>query len=171
MRRSGWMAIVLGAALSVPVVGHAQSGVVYGGRTATDDVDAAVLESRAQSLFPVPKKYGEAAKLYLQAADLRVAGDPQRVADLMMASRLSYYNGRTSRAWEIMKRAAEEALATGDVINAAHAFVDASFLAKEAGAMTEVVALIERAQLLTASPLLDTNDRAAIRARIGDPGA
>ena len=172
MRRIGWVTVAMGAVLSLPALAHAQSGVVHDSRVGgRNDLDPVVLESQAQAFFGTPKRYGDAAKLYVRAAEIRVAGDPQRIMDLMMASRMSYYDGSTTRAWEIMERAAEEALAAGDVVNAAHAFVDASFLAKEAGANTRVIELARRAQLLTSSPLLETAQREAILSRIGEPGA
>ncbi len=168
MRKIGWMGLVVAVGLSLPVLAHAQSGVVVGGSAGGGDENPAVLERQAQALFPVPKKYGEAAKLYVRAAELRLPGDPQRVTDLMMASRLKYYDG-DGRAWTLMERAAEEAIAAGDVIGAAHAFVDASFLAQEAGENAVVLDLVERAELLTHSPLLETEQREAILARIGLP--
>jgi len=158
--------------LGLPAIARAQSGVLYGvDATVRSDLDPVVLESQAQAFFATPKRYADAAKLYLRAAEIRVAGDPQRITDLMMASRLSYYTGNATRAWEIMERAGEEALAAGDVISAANAFVDASFLAKAAGARTPVIELARRAQLLTSSPLLETAQREAILSRIGVSGA
>jgi hypothetical protein len=145
----------------------AQSGVVYAGPAKGDAApDPAELESRAQSMLPNPRRYGEAAKLYLRAADLRKAGDPRRVTDLVMASRLTYYDRNVTRARAIMERAADEALAAGDVVSAAHAYVDASFLAWEAGDNESVPRLVKKAELLASSPLLAERDRAAILARI-----
>jgi hypothetical protein len=124
------------------------------------------LEAQAQELFEVPKKYGEAVKLYVRAANMREAGDPVRVTDLVMASRLAYYAGKEERSAALMERAADEAHAAGDVVRAANAYIDASFLAREAGWELKVPELVKKAQLLTASPLIARSDREAILARI-----
>lgn len=130
------------------------------------EVSPEELETQAQKLFESPKKYNDAVKLYVRAAEMRAPGDPVRITDLVMASRLSFYAGKEHRAAELMERAADEAHAAGDVVRAANAYIDASFLAREAGLELKVFELVKKAQLLTASPLLAKSDKEAILARI-----
>jgi hypothetical protein len=164
--RKTMVALVMSAALT------AWPGVAMAGQGPgnVDDVKGEVspedLEAKAQQLFETPKKYGEAVKLFVKAADLRSPGDPMRITDLVMASRLSYYAGKETRAAELMERAADEAHAAGDVVGAANAYIDASFLAQAAGNGVKVPELVKKAQLLTSSPLLAASEREKILKRI-----
>jgi len=124
------------------------------------------LEQQALDLFSQPDKYCRAAKLLQQAAGEREVGDPMRVRDLHMASRLSFYGGKEVAALDLMQQSAEEALATGDVIAAANRFVDAAFLAKSAGDAEAAVKMVKRATLLAGSPLIDVASRSAILTRV-----
>jgi hypothetical protein len=65
-----------------------------------------------------------------------------------------------------MERAADEAHAAGDVVRAANAYIDASFLAQAAGNDLKVPELVKKAQLLTSSPLLAASERESILRRI-----
>lgn len=129
-------------------------------------VKAEALERQARGLFSQPGEYGKASKLLLQAAQERELGDPERIRDLHMASRLAFYKGDEGKALELMTRAAEESLSVGDVIAAAHHFADAAFLAKENNRVVEAAELVKKATLLAASPLIAKQDRAAILARV-----
>jgi hypothetical protein len=124
------------------------------------------LEQQAYDLFSQPGRYGHAAKLLQRAAETRDVGDPLRVRDLHMASRLSYYKGNEMKAFVLMQQSADEALATGDVIGAANHYVDAAFLAKSAGRVDEAVAMVKKATLLAGSPLIDVASRTAILTRV-----
>jgi hypothetical protein len=128
-----------------------------------DPVD---LETQARNLFPNPKRYGEAARLLLKAAERRSPGDPARIGDLILSSRLTYYNGDAARARALMERAADEALASGDVINAAHSFMDAAFLAQDAKESESITRLIGKARMLAASPFISQKDREGILGRL-----
>jgi hypothetical protein len=79
---------------------------------------------------------------------------------------LSYYRGDEWKALQLMTQAAEEALATGDVVTAAHQFADAAFLAKAAKRPAEAVEFARRSAMLSSSPLIAAKDREAILARI-----
>jgi hypothetical protein len=132
-------------------------------RAATDPGD---LETRAKSLFSSPKRYDEAAKLLLRAAETRSVGDPMRVQDVILASRLTFYRGDETKARALMVRAAEEAAATGDVITAAHAYMDAAFIAREAKETEGIGDLVRKAEMLAHSPLIGQADREGILVRI-----
>lgn len=133
---------------------------------ASGPTDPVSLEQQAQALYSQPAKYGKAAGLLVKAAEARQVGDAVRLDDLVLAARLSYYNGDLNRALKLMRRAAEEALSIGDVVTAAHAFTDSAYIGKEAGAVEVAAAMLESAQRLTYSPLIDETTREEIRKRI-----
>jgi hypothetical protein len=128
--------------------------------------DPSEFEARAESLFAYPKHYDKAIGLLLKAAGTREVGDPVRVQDLVLASRLAHYREDQDRSLRFMRQAADEAAATGDVITAAHAYMDAAFLALDGGTKEIVEGLIRKAELLAYSPLIGDKDRNGILARI-----
>lgn len=129
-------------------------------------IRAEALEREARALFTNPKQYGRAAQLLEEAAGAREMGDPERIRDLELASRLTFYRGNERKSQLLMTQAAEEALAMGDVVTAAHNYTDAAFAAKAGKRPVEAIALVKKATLLAASPLLAKEDRAAILARV-----
>jgi hypothetical protein len=144
-----------------------QVPLLYAGpATGEATVRAEELEREARTLFSQPKAYGRAAKLLQKAAAERVPGDPVRVKDLQLASRLVFYRGDEWKALDLMTQAANEALSSGDVISAAHHFADAAFLAKEGKRPAEAKDLAARAAMLAGSPLIDSKAREAILARV-----
>jgi hypothetical protein len=162
------MVWAMGAVLvgSPAMVSAGQGPVGVGTEVVKRNVSPEDLEREAEKLFETPKKYGQAVKLFVRAADMRDPGDPVRVSNLVMASRLSFYAGKNTRATQLMQRAADEALAAGDVVRAANAYIDASHLALEDGNVELIPELVKKAQLLTASPLIAATDRKAILARL-----
>jgi tetratricopeptide (TPR) repeat protein len=125
------------------------------------------LEAKARELYSNISKYAEAARLHEQAAELRSPVDPLRVKSLQMAARLYHYSGKETKALAVMERAAEEALASGDVVAAANAYVDASYLAQYQHRQEDVVRLARKAEMLVNSPLLGTQQRSWLQDRIG----
>jgi hypothetical protein len=83
-----------------------------------------------------------------------------------MAGRLFFYAGKKAEALDAMETGATAALAAGDILSAANAFVDASHLAAAVGRIQDAERLNERAKLLTNSPLLGAADRAYITRRL-----
>ncbi len=134
--------------------------------SSTDVVKAEKLEAQAKALYESPKEYRKAARLHVQAAELRPAGDIERVNDLRQAARLFYYSGAETTARETMVQAGDAAMADGDVVNAAGTFLDAAFLYRDAGMQATANELIRKAHLLSNSPLLSASDREAILSRI-----
>jgi hypothetical protein len=130
------------------------------------DPTAEQLEARATSLFESPKRYPEAARLLVRAADLRDMGDPQRIENLRQASRLYFFASSMKHSRIAAERAAREALAVGHVFEAADALLDAASLAQQVGDTRGGADLLHRAQLLALSPLLSIVDRAALQSRI-----
>lgn len=140
--------------------------------TATDRNSALVedLEGDAATYAGRPRHWREAAHLYQRAADLRGAG-PLAAANWRMAA-WAYVgvqdlgNGRA-----MMEYAAECAASYGDVERAANAFIDAALIALADGRDDRVGLLVNKARMMTASPLLMPDQREAILRRIGDePG-
>jgi hypothetical protein len=111
-------------------------------------------------------RYGDAARLYRRAADLRSADDPLGFTNRTEAAALAYADGDRSAARNDMTRAAEQALARGDLRAAGLAFVDAAWIAQEQKNPQKVWELGRRAEMLAASPLLVAADRNAILQRI-----
>ena len=68
-----------------------------------------------------------------------------------------------------MARAADHALARGDLRNAALAYLDAAWIAQEQRNHRQVYELGHRAEMLAESPLLASSDREAILQRIKRP--
>jgi hypothetical protein len=124
------------------------------------------LENKAKALYPAPKRYREAARLLVEAAALRDAGDPQRIDNLRQAGRLFHYAGVSERARSVMEQAADAALAAGDVKTAAAAYLDAAFLAQDVKRIEDARRMIEKARLLTNSPLLSAEEKSVILERI-----
>jgi hypothetical protein len=127
--------------------------------------DAEVLREKAVALYDSPARYPEAAALHVREAQLR-GGGPKAADALVRAARLRQYNGKTGEALGLMKWAGTVALDCGDVVQAAHAYLDAAFLAIQIKRVEEGYALARRAQRLADSPLLDVRTREAILRRI-----
>ncbi len=111
---------------------------------------------------------GAAARLRERAAELRAAGDPLGVTDLVIAASARFYSGDPTRARELYVRAAERALADGDVEVAARSFLMAALVANEQRDPVTLV-LKARAERLTASPLLTEAQRRHILAVFEQP--
>jgi hypothetical protein len=121
--------------------------------------DAALAMKRAGRLR-------DAARLYRRSAELRPAEDPVGFQCLNEAAALAYAVGERSAARNDMAKAAEHALARGDLRAAAHAYLDAAWIAQEQKKPRQVWELGHRAEMLGHSPLLGESDRATIFQRI-----
>ena len=121
---------------------------------------------QAAAALVAAHRYGDAARLYRRAADLRAADDPLGYTNLTEAAALAYADGDRSGARRDMADAAESALARGDLRSAGLAYVDAAWIAQEQKNSQQVWELGRRAEMLAASPLLAAADRNAILQRI-----
>lgn len=164
--RRGWAAIITAGVLLAGPVAATGSQIQQGGPSDVARDDPTALEAQARSLFSTPARYSEAVRLFVKAADLREIGDPQRVKNLTMASRLTYYRGDAANALDLMQRAANEAMSTGDVLAAAHGYMDSAYLAQEIGQQGVAAELMKKAEKLSYSPLIAQDDREQIRSRI-----
>jgi hypothetical protein len=124
------------------------------------------LEELAIALHGQPARAVEAARLHKQSASLRNANDPEAVQSLAMAAHLFGYGNRTLEARRTMEQAADRALAMGDVVHAAKAYVEATFFADKLNNQGEMDRLGRKALLLARSPLLTADERTNIIKRI-----
>lgn len=155
------MAGVLLATAGLPGTTSAQ----YRLPTIVSDIRADSLHEAAAALV-IAHRYRDAARLHRRSAQLRPADDPQGFNCLTEAAALAYAGRDRSTAREDMARAAEHALARGDLRAAALAYLDGAWIAQEQKNRREVWELGHRAEMLAASPLLASVDRAAIVRRI-----
>ncbi len=127
---------------------------------------AVELQEQAVALHAQPTRAAEAARLHKESASLRNAKDPEALQSLAMAAHLVGYAKRPIEARRTMEQAAERALAMGDVVGAAQAYVEATFFADKQKNKAEIERLGKKALLLASSPLLAADQRNAIRKRI-----
>lgn len=131
------------------------------------DIERAVrLEREANDLLVNLRDLGGAARRLRKAASLRPASDPIALTDLSTSARVSYYRKDLSQARSTMREAAERALAMGDVMQAADFFVDIAHLSVALKDGLAAKSALERARLLSASPLLSAVQQARLAARI-----
>jgi hypothetical protein len=164
-----WLAVVAAAVgVASPVGAQAQSSgrwaLVSESSDGTEYADQ--LHARAAALFDQPTRYREAAALLVEAARVRSMRDAFSVQELITAGRLYAYAGEPGLGREALEGAAVRALGNGQIVEAAHALVDASFLAREEGEPDSVRRLVSRARRLAATEYLDPKVRAGILNRI-----
>jgi hypothetical protein len=153
--------------LSATAPDGAAQMVSYAAAGTTNDAEADKLERRAQELFDEPPRYAEAGRMYERAAGLRRRGDSRMVDALFSASRLYYHARMHGESIEVLKRAAEEALASGDVYRAAESLIDAAWVLAAIDRREEAIPIKARAELLTTSPLFRDHERLHLRTRLG----
>jgi hypothetical protein len=127
---------------------------------------AIALEAEANARLVQLNGPARTASLFERAARLRPENDPERVADLRMAGLMYRHAGRHAAARLLLEAAAEGALRYGDVVSAAHMFVDAAWAARMQGDAEAVRRLAGKANCLAHSPLITVADAAGIRHRI-----
>ncbi len=125
----------------------------------------ASLEERADILL-ASADFERAAAVLRRAADLRAPADAKGVRDLSMAARLSYYAGRGADAVRYFRNAGNRAIAIGDVVAAAQAFLDGAWIACKQGRSDEARQMRSRAHLLSHSPLITESERTLLKARL-----
>lgn len=163
---SGGAVVALMAAGLLVGDAQAQAVSVVGDEEARVE-KAQALEVAAKEAAEVRAAFREASRMYRQAAEIR--GDqPEAAHSLMMAGALAYYVGSKGQAITDLTQAGELALAWGDVVTAAQAFLDASWVAAKEGRERDALELGRRAERLSASPLIQRQERGAILGRIGD---
>lgn len=135
-------------------------------RSGPDPDRAEQLRDQAESLFSEPKQWKKAVRLLEQSAELRDASDPEAYDCLMYAGRIRAALGDLRGARQNLETAAAHALARGEVVDAANALIDAAHAAVGLKDAAGAQALVDRAELLTQSPLLSVEQRTLLEARL-----
>ena len=124
------------------------------------------LRAQAEALFSQPRQWRKAVRLLEESARLRDASDADAYMCLLYAGRIEAALGDLQGARENLEKAAAQAMARGSLVEAAHAYIDAAHVAKDAKAMDAARTLIERASLLAQSPLLTAEQKAGLNSRL-----
>lgn len=135
-------------------------------RAVPDPDRATQLRDQAESLFSQPKQWKKAVRMLEQSAELRDASDPEAYECLVYAGRIRAAIGDLKGARVSLEKAAEHALARGELVDAANALIDAAHAAVALKDAKGAQALVDRAELLTQSPLLSVQQRSTLQARI-----
>lgn len=130
------------------------------------------LHRAAIELYEIPIRWEEAGALHERAALELPKNDAAAYFGFQRAAVLYFHASEAARARKAMEKAAEVAEATGDIVTAAHAWVDAAFLAIAEGYPGKKREYVRAVRELVASELLTDADRQAIVARVdGSPAS
>ena len=113
----------------------------------------------------------KAARLREHAAELRTADDPSGTVSLYWAARDRYYSGDQKTARTLMEKAADRAIAMGDVLNAVTAYTEAAYISADIKDGERMRALATKARLLVNSPTLTAEQRLQLRTRLAQSDA
>ena len=153
--------LALAAALAVPAAAAAQQILP----TITTIARADSLHSEGDRLAYTTHRWRDAASLHRQSAALRAPEDTMGYRCLTAAAQISFAAKDLGSAQRDMIAAAAQAIARGDVENAAHAYANAAWVAKERQRSNEVWELGRQAEVLASSPLLSSAQRNTIYKR------
>ena len=131
--------------------------------TRADQLDA---RAAAYEQADDSRRWGKAARLRERAAALRPAADPGGFTSLRAAAFSRHALGQRVAAGYLMERAGDQAMARGDVFNAADAYVDAAYIAAELRDPERVREFVGKGTLLMGSPLLSPPQRESLRGRV-----
>jgi hypothetical protein len=160
------LSAALMVALSLPTAISAQQQLPEIVAVSTPDSVHAAAVSLSQSL----DRWGDAARLHRLSASLRPAHDSLGFRCLFVAAQLSYGRQDLSSARSSMSEAAAQALARGDLMNAASAYADAAWIAQAQHRSGDVQKLGSQAEVLAGSPLLQREQRESILRRFTHRG-
>ena len=157
------------AALAVPAAARAQQQPHKLAEVSARLTRADLLDARAEAYEQSgrTRHFGRAARLREQAAGLRAPEDSAAFSSLRKAANLRYGRGEYAAARGLMERAGDQALARGDVYNAASAYADVASLAVETRDPERVRAFVAKSTLLMRSPLLSPSQQNVLQTRIG----
>jgi hypothetical protein len=164
-------AAAVAAFLGLAAAANAQTTGSQGNGSTADAVNisrAEALEAQAAALFSTfPFQFPRIARLFEKAAHLRAEDDPLRVHDLLFAGKMYHHGRRLGESRHNLTLAAETAMRYGELVTAAHAFLDAAFVALEQKDVETANRLAKRAECLSRSPLIAAGDVSSIRRRLG----
>ena len=124
------------------------------------------VHSSAMELYETPARWEEAGEMHERVAKGLPKNDAAAYFGFHRAAVLYFYADDTARARKAMEKAAEVAEATGDVLTAAHTWVDAAFLAVAEGYAGKKREFVRNVRGLATSELLTAADRDGILARV-----
>jgi hypothetical protein len=104
----------------------------------------------------------QAAKLYIESAKARPAGDPRAVRALVRAANLQYYVNKPADAMRTMQKAGDRALKDGNIFAAAEAYARVAWIAEKTGRTSTAQKFAKKAEQLASSPELGAEERAAL---------
>ena len=162
IRRCGLVLVAI--ALAAPAA-HAQVRDPILITAAAANSRADTLEARLETLLGTPDTWREAAKLQRRAAELR--GDDPRATKSWSRAGWFYAGTRDyGLARQMHERAAQHAMAGGDVERAAQCLIDAALVALEDQRTDLVPRFVQRTRRLADSPLLTAAQRSTIIERV-----
>jgi hypothetical protein len=160
------------AILASPAAARAQQPLdpiqVSARTTQADKFDARAAEYEATGSR---RQWAKAAALRETAAALRAPEDPRGFRSLQVAALVRHALRERPAAAALMERAANQALARGDVFSAATAYVDVAYLAAELGDADRTREFVSKGALLMHSPLLSAPERELLRRAVAQAGA
>ncbi|MDQ6830555.1 MAG: hypothetical protein M3081_16980 [Gemmatimonadota bacterium] len=148
------------AALPVRFATHAETTT-----TAADDAHERGIALMARNQITANRA---AARLHLESAALRPAGDSLATRCLLEAAYLFYGVGDLSDARKALTAGGERAVEMGDVVRGATAYLDAASVAQEQRDGLAQRQFMDKARLLSHSPLLTGDQRTEINRRLGN---
>jgi hypothetical protein len=158
-----WTAAVA-TILALPAAAAAQQPLdpiqVSARTTEADRLDARAVEHEATGSR---RQWAKAAALREKAARLRAPEDSLAFKSLHTAALIRHALKERPAAVALMERAAEQALARGDVFNAASAYVNVAYIAAEMRDTERMRQSVAKGTLLMHSPLLSPSDRDVLR--------
>ncbi|MDF1504238.1 hypothetical protein [Roseisolibacter sp. H3M3-2] len=159
----------LAAALALPAAAGAQQPldpVKVSARSAQADK----LDARAAELQATNSRWQwrRSAELRERAAELRPATDVRAFESLQTAALVRHALAERGAAIVLMERAAERAMARGDVFNAATAYANLAFMTSEVRDVDRAREFVEKSTLLASSPLLSAPQREWLQTRLAE---
>jgi hypothetical protein len=157
------------AAVALPVAAQSQMEPirVTDARQKAERLDAEALTYEQKDWSQLKK----ASRLREEAADLRAEDDADGTVSLYWAARDRYYSGDAKGARVLMEKAADRALAMGDVLNAVTAYTEAAYICADIKDGERMRTLASKARLLANSPMLTAEQRFQLRTRLAQSDA
>jgi hypothetical protein len=166
--------VALATALALPGAARAQQPLepvqVSARTTAADKLDARAVTYEESNRR---RDWGKAAGLREKAASMRAPEDPRGFKSLQVAAFLRHALDQRPAAVSLMQRAGDQAMARGDVFNAASSYVNVAFIAAEMRDVDRMREYAAKGALLMHSPLLSGSQRETLQRSLatrGDPG-
>jgi hypothetical protein len=131
-----------------------------------DALRASEMRAEAEHYFSAPRYWRCAARLLERSVDYRTPEDAETYRTLIVAGNLRAAMGEYNTAQANFERAAHHAAARGAVLDAAHGYINAAHAAVKGGNGHQAGRLVERARLLSSSPMLSEAQKTQITRRL-----